>query len=282
MTDSGLRQILVGLEGSPDTEAVIELSLRWARATGARLVGLGVIDEPTIRGPEPVPLGASHYKHEWDESRLAEARHRIADFLHDFGRRCADHGVAGDVLTRVGVPHEQLVLEAQRHDLVVLARRSHFHFETERGEHDDTVERVVQHCARPVVTVPAPLTGTGPVVIAYDGGVHAARALQAFVCAGIESGSDVLVVSPDADEVEAAARAENAIAFLVAHGIAGHRASITNRAPVAQTILQVVEETDARLLVAGARSNRRLTHLLFGSVSRAFLAEAKVPVFLCG
>ena len=255
---------------------------RAAHDLAAGRAGAGVIDEPTIRRGEPVPLGAGYYKHARDEARLTEARSRVERFLLDYAQRCSGHGIRYDVVTRIGVPHEQILLGAQRHDLVILPRRSHFHFETERKERDDTVERVLQQCPRPAVTVPAPRRGSGPVVVAYDGGVDAARALHAFATAGVESGSDVLIVSLDEDESEAAERAQNAVAFLASHGIAAHRAVVAERAPAARAILHVVEETDARLLVAGTHSSRRLTDLVFGSVTRILLEEAPVPLLLCG
>jgi nucleotide-binding universal stress UspA family protein len=282
MSDSTLQTILVGLDVSPDCVAAVELSLGWARATGARLMGVGIIDEPAIRRGEPVPLGAGHYKHERDEARLADARLRVDRFLQDFADRCAGEGIRCGVVTKVGVPHEQIVLAAQRVDLVVLPRRSHFHFETERKERDDTVERVLQQCPRPVVTVPTGPRGSGPVVVAYDGGIHAARALHAFALAGIEPGSDVLIVSLDEDESEAAERAQSAIALLASHGVPAHRAMVPARMPVARAILHVVEATHARLLVAGSRSNRRLTHLLSGSVTRVLLEEGQAPLLLSG
>jgi nucleotide-binding universal stress UspA family protein len=278
---AGVRTILVGLDGSPESEAAVALSLRWARETGARLVGLGIVDEPTIRRPEPVPMGAGHYKHEKDERLLEDAQRRVEEFLRDFATRCGGEDVPCELVEKVGLPHEQIVLAAQSCDLIVLPRRSHFHFETEHGA-DDTVQRVLKQSARPVVVVPPRLAGSGPVVVAYDGGVHAARALQAFQALGLESDAEVLVLSVHEDPAEAAERAERAIAFLASHGIPALRAVVAAPAPVAPAILRAVEEADARLLVAGMRDRRRLTELFSGSTTQALLRGAQVPLFLFG
>ena len=45
-----LRSALVALDGSLYTEAVTALALDSASRSGARLVGLGVLDEPSIHG----------------------------------------------------------------------------------------------------------------------------------------------------------------------------------------------------------------------------------------
>lgn len=274
-----LRTILVGLDGAPDGQMAVELSLRWARATGARLVGLGIVDEPTIRRAEPMPLGASSFKHARDERLLEDARHRIDECLRDFARRCGERDVACSVIEKVGLPHEQITLEEERHDLVVLPHRSHFHLETERGP-DDTVERVLRHGARPVTTVPRRLGGAGPVVVAYHGGVHAARALQAFLGLGLESEAEILVVSVHKEGGEARERAERAVAFLASHGVRAHPAIVVDRGPAGPAILRAVEAVDARLLVAGLGGHHRLAELLSGSVTRALLRHSPVPIFL--
>jgi nucleotide-binding universal stress UspA family protein len=276
---AGLRTILVGLDGSPEGRMAVQLSLRWARATGARLVGLGIVDEPSIRRAEPVPLGAGSFKRERDERLVEDARRRVEEFLDDFARRCAAQGVACSVIEKVGVPYEQIALEEESHDLVVLPRRSHFHFETERGP-DDTVERVLRHGARPIITVPQQPGKSGPVIIAYHGGVHAARALQAFQSTGLESDAQILVVSVHKEEREARERAERAVSFLASHGIPARPAIVVDDEPAAPAILRVVAAVDARLIVAGAGDHHRIAELFSPSVTRTLLREAQVPLFL--
>lgn len=274
-----LRTILVGLDGSPEGQMAVELGLRWARATGAGLVGLGIVDEPTIRRAEPVPLGAGSFKRERDDKRVEDARRRIEELLQDFARRCGEQDVASAVVERVGLPHEQIALEEERHDLVVLPRRSHFHLETERGP-DDTVERVLRNSSRPVVTVPGQRWGSGPVVVAYHGGVHAARALQAFQALGIESEAEVVVISVHRDEAEAVERADGAMAFLASHGVLARRTTVADRGSAATSILRAADEMDARMLVAGRGGSHRVAELFSGSVTRTLLCDARMPVFL--
>lgn len=66
-----LQSLLLGLDGSAYNAAALALGIRWAQHCGAVLVGMGVVDEPTICHPEPVPLGGSAYKHERDAQRMA-------------------------------------------------------------------------------------------------------------------------------------------------------------------------------------------------------------------
>jgi Universal stress protein family len=89
-----IRKILVGLDGSEFSVSAVDLGISCARHFGAELVGLGVIDEPTIVNGEPVPLGGAAFKHHRDETLLADARRRVEEFLEHFGDRCRESGVA--------------------------------------------------------------------------------------------------------------------------------------------------------------------------------------------
>ena len=126
-----LRSILVGLDGSAYSAAAVELGIRWAQHFGAVLVGLGIIDAPTICKPQPVPLGASAYKVHHDATLLADANHKVAQLLADCAQRCAEAGVTCHILQDTGLPAAQILLEAQHYDLIMLGQQTYFHFETQ-------------------------------------------------------------------------------------------------------------------------------------------------------
>jgi nucleotide-binding universal stress UspA family protein len=121
-----LRSALVVLDGSGYSQTATALAIEWAGRYGARLVGLGVLD---ARGAEPVPLGAGAYKQARDEARLADAHRRVVDFLTDFRARSEAAGVAVELLEDIGDPADRILREAQRCDVVILARETHFHFD---------------------------------------------------------------------------------------------------------------------------------------------------------
>jgi nucleotide-binding universal stress UspA family protein len=53
-----LTSILLALDGSACSFTATTLALDWAKRFDARVQALGIVDEVTIRRPEPVPLGA--------------------------------------------------------------------------------------------------------------------------------------------------------------------------------------------------------------------------------
>src|SRR5262249_33427984 len=157
----------------------IDLAIQWGELFDARLVGVGVIDQPTILKAEPVPIGAFSYKEVRDEARLEDARSRVRQFLGEFQARCTGSGVTAHTVEATGHPADRILREAQRCDLVMIGRDTNFHFETQDSP-DKTIASVLRACARPVVVVPPePAPGRG-VMVAYGGGREVARALQIF------------------------------------------------------------------------------------------------------
>jgi nucleotide-binding universal stress UspA family protein len=274
-----LTSILVGLDGSAHSATAVELGLEWARRNDGLLVGLGIIDEPTICRPEPVPLGAMHFKKERDDTLVADARRKVEQFLQQFAFRCAEAQVACKLLEDIGLPFEQIVQEAQRYDLILLGQRTHFHFETQT-QPDETLTKVLKNSPRPVVTVPEKLPGGRAVMIAYDGSLQAARTLQAFQAMGLHRAQEVHVVCVDTDRVEAARHAERAVEYLRFHDITAQMYALETSNSTAQVILEQARELNAGLVVMGAYGQPTLREFFFGSVTRTLLRESPVPLFL--
>ncbi len=275
-----LASILVALDGTHYSDVALDLGLEWARRLDAVLVGLGVVDEPTIRGHEPVPIGASVYKLERDEFRLADARRKVEQFLDRFTARCTEEGVSCKALEDVGFPFKEILHESHRYDLVLLGHETHFHFET-ADKADETLWRVLRHESRPVVIAPPELKTGDSVVLAYDESVQADRAMQAFQASGLDFGEEVFVMCAAPCEEKATCKAEEAVDFLQSHGIHATASTLTNPKKPGKAILKEVERRNARMLVMGVSKHSTLRDLLLGGVTKKVLRESRVPVFFC-
>jgi nucleotide-binding universal stress UspA family protein len=274
-----LRSALVALDGSAYSEPAMVLAIDWAKRHGARLLGLGVLDAPSIRGAEPVPLGAGAYKQARDEARLADAHRRVVDFLADFFARSKAAGIAVEVLEAIGDPADRILREAHRCDLVILARETHFHFETQ-DRPDETLAQVLRGSPRPVVTVPRELSVGQGVLVAYGGGREAARTLQTFQLLGLAAGEVIEVVTIHRDGAEAEALAHLAGEYLTAHGAPHRLHAIVSTAPPAEVLLEEVRHARPRLLVIGAHGHHPIRDLFGSSVTRAVLRACPVPAFI--
>ncbi|MBX6312971.1 MAG: universal stress protein [Isosphaeraceae bacterium] len=273
-----LRSILVGLDGTPDGEAAVELGLRWAQRFEAALVGIGVVDEPGIHGAEEFLVGQAFFNR-LNRELLAEIRQRLGEAARRFLQRCGEVGVAGRSVEETGAPDAQIVLEAQRHDLILLGQRTQFRFGREDGT-DDTLTRVVSASPRPVVMVPGAVPEGEAVIVAYDGSLQAARALYAFEASGLGQGQTVHIISVDPDAGVAAGLAERACAFLRCHEIEAQAHPIAHHGMAAGPILDRVRQLGAGLLVMGAYGKPTLREFFLGTVTRNVLKDSPVPVFL--
>jgi nucleotide-binding universal stress UspA family protein len=274
-----LRAILVALDGSPWSESATTLALDWAARFDAHLIGLGVLDEPSIDRPEPVPMGAYAYKKHRDETLLTDAHRRVLGFLDDFRARSAAARMSATVLEDIGDPAQHILREAQRCDVVILGRETHFHFETQ-DQPDATLGQVIRTSPRPVVVVPRELPEGHGIVVAYGGGREAARTLQIFESLGIADGEDVAVVTVHRDPAEAEGMAALAGDFLTVHGTPVGLCPIASAAPPAEVLLEEVRRRRPRLLVMGAHGHHPLRDLFATSVTRAVLRECPVPTFI--
>jgi nucleotide-binding universal stress UspA family protein len=274
-----LRSILMALDGSPWSEAATALALDWAVRFDARLIGLGVLDEPSIDRGEPVPMGAYEYKKHRDEIRLADAHLRVRRFLEDFCSRSATAGLVATAVEDIGDPAEQILREAHRCDVVILGRETHFQFETQERP-DATLAQVIRLSPRPVVVVPRTLPDGGGIVVAYGGGREAARTLQTFESLGIAANEDITVITIRRDQVEAEAIAALAGDFLKAHGLPHNLCPIASDIAPAEVLLEELRRRHPRLLVMGAHAAHPVRDLFATSVTRTVLAECGIPAFV--
>jgi nucleotide-binding universal stress UspA family protein len=267
-----LCSILVALDGSAHSQPAIELSIRWAKQTGAKLTGMGIIDQPMhsatgAESPsESVPEMQGHWK---------DAADRVGRYVDEFSQLCEKADVSATVLNEVGVPFERIVLESQRHDLILMSH----HFETPESS-GDTFMQLLQRSPRPVVAVPKTLSMADTIVIAYDGSLQSSRALQMLVASGLYKSKSVHVVSIDPDLEAAAHHTALAVDFLALHHIEAEGQPLASTDPPADVLLDQIAKLEAGLLVMGAHKTTILKEFFVGSVTKTLLKESLVPLFL--
>jgi nucleotide-binding universal stress UspA family protein len=282
-----LGSILIGLDTPRHADALVELGIRWAKPTGATLVGLGIVDEPGIRALEPAfPIGGmpgvDPVIHRGYETRMADVRRKAEQLLERFAARCAEAEAPHEEVTAVGSPHEMIEGEAQAADLVLLARGPQFRFKATGDGGEETVKKVLKNIARPIVVAPATPAPARAIVIAYDGSLQADRALAALEATGLAGSGPVHIVGiAEASTYDTTRHVERARRFLRRHRIEATPHVLEPSGSLVRQILERVRSLEAGLLVMGAHGQPALREFLIGSVTRTALSECPVPVFLC-
>lgn len=274
-----LKAILVGLDGSPFSDRAVDLALRWAKNSDAMVAGLAIIDKPNIMGGESVPIGAGPYKQHADEIRLSRATSQAEQFLERFSLRCSEEGVSSKVLEDLGSPADLILKETQRFDLLLLGQQTNFHFATQ-DEPCETLPAVLRQTPRPVVAVPRYLGLGESVMIAYDGSMPAARALQAFWNTGLGVGREIHVVSVGNDHLEASRHADRAIDYLSHHGARAERHVPSPGSSIANVLIDKAKELGVGIMVMGSYGKSAIREFFLGSVTRDTLQGSTVPLFL--
>lgn len=274
-----LKSMLVGLSGSPSSQAATKLAIQWARVHHAKLVGVGVLDEESLTSAESIPLGAGAFKAERDEAVLSRAKLLAGIALREFERDCTASDVSHKTFGARGDAAKLLTQHSQRADLLVLGRK--------RAESTDsaaplthTLEQVLKQAVRPVVCVPESPADGNTVLVAYDGSLQAARALSAFVGLGLLADLPIRLVTVERTLGDVAYDTTLASEFLEAHGFQVDVTCFTSDESPSEALLRLIDETRPALVVLGAYGKSWLREVLLGSVTTQLLRKSNSPLFL--
>lgn len=274
-----IRSLLVGLDDSEFSAAAVAYALELAQRHNALVVGVAVVFEPLFRDSTPPEKLSPSYKPAYDKL-VSEAHEHCNTLLKTFAEQASAAGVRYQTLEEVGLPTEQIQIEAQRFDLIVMGQETHFNFETS-ARACQTLQKLLHNPPRPVIAVPKqPLTGSG-VLVAYDGSVASARSLHALVNSGLATPGPVYVLAVDLeDATHAATVAHRAVEYLAYHGIEAHNVHVQSEHPPSQLILDEALGRGVRLIALGAYGHGGIAEWLFGSTTKFVLQNTHVPLFL--
>jgi nucleotide-binding universal stress UspA family protein len=276
-------RVLVATDGSPSARGALATALAFPWPGGTRVRGVVV-------SPRTVPPA------------LAGEARRVAAAAR---RRLAQRWPDAEVVTVTARPAEGVLREAARHatDVIVLGWRGHGTF---RRLLAGSVSRsVVERGRAAVLVVRRPSRDVRRVVIGVDGSRNARRAvdLVALLAGEGVAVTVVRVVEPHGlPPARRLPRGVRAVAHreigalnraLIRHAVRDVRAAsarlgrarwkvrteVLSGAPLA-ALLDVVDRTDADLLVVGARATGGLRRALLGSVAAGALNHSRVPVLV--
>lgn len=273
-----LKSLLVLLNDARSAYQAFDLARGWASSHEALCVGLSVLDIESLCGDEPVPMAGMSEKEQKNQKILEDARSRLEHVRDRFRSLCTQSNVTSQTLDEEGRPADVIAREAQRCDLVLVdCPRSHTVL---GGLSSDQLVGVVKHCPRPLIVVPDHPTTQTDVVVAYDGSLQAARAVQAFAQSGLAADRQVRVVGAAEHYVTATRRVDRAVDFLKRHKIVAEAVPMVTEEDPAAVLLNHLALYPTGLLVMGTFGQNFLREVLFGSVTRRLLDHCSVPIFL--
>ncbi|MFN4271714.1 MAG: universal stress protein [Aliihoeflea sp.] len=140
------------------------------------------------------------------------------------------------------------------------------------------LERIARSATKPVFVAARAFRPIAKVLIAYDGGPSAMKAVDHMARAPLFAGLDIRLLTVGNESADLQRRLESAQATLRA---GGHEASIEIAAGQPEKIIaEVIERDGIDLLVMGAYGHSRIRALIIGSTTAEMMRSCKVPVVL--
>lgn len=271
-----IKDLLVVLDADGKQGPAHAFAQSLAAKAGAHLTAVGV----ALQYVAPVSF-AGDYPYDLLEEATEQARKSL-EAAYDSLRSSTPAGVGTDMVmieALAGVASARLGELARHFDVTVVGQDEHGGVGDEAG----LISAVLFGSGRPVFIVP--FIHKGPVkidhaVVAWDGGLAAARALAAATpllekCKRVE----VVTIAPKDEPVEELP-GFNITRHLSRHGVKAELRQLSPADDVGSAILGHATTTGADFLVMGGYGHSRVREFIFGGTTRQILSSMTLPVLM--
>jgi nucleotide-binding universal stress UspA family protein len=281
-----IRSILLPLADGPLSKSAVDHALWLAKKDGCRIQAVAVIDIkafeiPVLGTPDGFMPSVVTPPIAETQTLLQEMNAQARERLDKFAAECGSRGIACATDTRTGLPGEIIAREAMAHDLVVMARGGYTRSAAPEEKLDPLVHQVIRGSIRPVLVAGPKFTAaeTLNLLVAFDGSVHAGKALAIAAELGSRPGVNCTVVTIAALEDVGAETLAPAVAYLQHHGVMPRKQVIVGAKP-SEVICDLVCKSGVDILIMGAFGHRPMREMLFGSTTEKVLAHCPATVIL--
>lgn len=147
-----------------------------------------------------------------------------------------------------------------------------------KGHLGSNLERIIRASHKTVFVASRAFKPISKVLVAYDGGASAMKAVDHIARSPLFQGLSVHVVTVGTATTEVTKSLDDARAMLKAAGIEAETSVLPGQPEAA--LAKLVEEAQFDMLVMGAYGHSRIRSLIIGSTTTAMIRACKVPVVL--
>lgn len=213
-----------------------------------------------------------------DAQRAKLISHRGRAILDDARAILEKHGVS-DVTTRLR--HGDIVeavAEVETDARVIIIGKRGEAADFAEGHLGSNLERIVRASHKPVFVASRAFRPISKVLVAYDGGVSAMKAVGHIANSPLFQGLEVHVATVGTASPEVTKGLEDAKALLKAADLTADTSILPGQPETA--LGKLVDEAGFDMLVMGAYGHSRIRSLIIGSTTTAMIRSCKVPVVL--
>lgn len=147
-----------------------------------------------------------------------------------------------------------------------------------KGHLGSNLERIIRASRKPVFVAARAFKPISRVLVAYDGGVSAMKAVDHIARGPLFAGLAVHVATVGSATPDVKKGLENAKALLQGAGLEVETSILPGQPETA--LSKLIEDAQIDLLVMGAYGHSRIRSLIIGSTTTAMIQSCKVPVVL--
>jgi nucleotide-binding universal stress UspA family protein len=286
MEEHDMKDILVHLDASSRSAAVLEVAATLASRYSAHLAALFVMELPT-----PALFysdGGGYADARFVDQMIAELRERgmkeaqrVEQAFRDRVRR---DGLKGDWRLVEGFSAQTVAIHARYADVTVLGQRNPADMSLAAA--GNIVATALLTSGRPVIALPYvgdfPVIGRKP-LIAWKSVREAARAVNdALPLLQQAEAVTVLTINPQAGiQGDGDVPAADIALHLARHAVKASAAhTVADEVSEGEALLNYASDIEADLIVAGGYGHSRMREVIFGGVTQTLLTSMTVPVFL--
>ena len=218
--------------------------------------------------------------------QLAELDAQRAKLISHRGRAILDDAQA--LLEKAGVTEVttrlrhgdivEAVADVEANARVILIGKRGEAADFAKGHLGSNLERIIRASHKPVFVASRGFKPISKVLVAYDGGASAMKAVDHIARSPLFQGLSVHVVTVGTATPEVTKGLVDARSMLKAAGIEAETSVLPGQPEAA--LAKLVEEAQFDMLVMGAYGHSRIRSLIIGSTTTAMIRACKVPVVL--
>lgn len=215
---------------------------------------------------------------ELDAQRARLVTHRGRAILED-ARAILDRAGINEITTRLrhGDIVDTVAEQEAGAEMILIGKRGEA-ADFARGHLGSNLERIVRASRKPVFVAARAFKPIARVLIAYDGGASAMRAVEHVARTPLYHDLEVSVVTVGSASDAARKSLADAKAALQAAGITVETDIVAGQPETA--LAKLVEEAPFDMVVMGAYGHSRIRSLIIGSTTTEMIRSCKVPIVL--
>jgi nucleotide-binding universal stress UspA family protein len=213
-----------------------------------------------------------------DAQRAKLISHRGRAILDD-ARAILDRAGVTDITTRLRQGDVvETIAEVEKDARVIMVGKRGEAADFAKGHLGSNLERIIRTSHKPVFVASRAFKPITKVLVAYDGGASAMKAVDHIARSPLFQGLSIHVVTVGTATPQIKKGLEDAKAMLRAAGLEAEESVLSGQPETA--LGKLVNDAQFDLLVMGAYGHSRIRTLIIGSTTTAMIRSCKVPVVL--